>query len=227
MSSSRNILRDTGNLAGFMDKLKTTHQVQDELPHNRYAKSQLEARFAEAQEQGFSEGLVNGHNQAYQSGLQEGKVEAIRLFNEAHHSEIVNFTNQLESLKNQAEEELKAWFANAENQLAVLAIEIAKQAIQKELSINQETVVEIAKTVLKETTEGTEFRIRVSLGDASILDSRKQEILEQVSHARNIEVVADQNIASGCVVETGSTVIDAQIDTYLLRLANSIRGQVA
>lgn len=224
---SRNILRDAGPLSGFLEKLKTSHEVQDELPHNRFAKSQLEKRRAEASEEGLKEGYAQGHAIGVERGKVEGIEEAKRQFQQAHQEEFRLFTEELDRIRQETEQKAKDWFAMAEEKLAILSTEIARQAINQELKINPETILEIAKSVLAEATEGTEFRIRVNTADSTILNSRKQELQELFSHVRNLEIITDQTIKSGCILETGSTSLDAQIDTYLNRLRESIQGEAA
>lgn len=229
---SRNLLRGgVDSDSDFVQRLKSTHQVQDELPANLYTRTKIEERFQNAFTQGLAQGLTEGreagYKQGYQEGLEQARKEVQSNFDTAHAGQIEDFVSELELLRREAELRYEQWYAGAESQLAVLAVEIARQAVVVEMQTNQDMVFEIARKVLSETTEGAEFSIRVNVADAPVLDARKQEIINQVSHVRGIEVVSDQNISSGCMVEFGSNVVDGRIHTYLQRLAESIHGEAA
>lgn len=231
MSSSKNIFRTTAPLGDFLERLKTSHEVQDELPANRYTKSEIERRYTEAfktgQTAGYESGFELGKQEGHSAGLQQGQAEAAQAFEQAHQAALNAFVENLEQLRTDAEAEYAVWFQNAEQRLAVLAVEIAKRALGRELAADPESVVEIARQALTEATEGTEFRIRVNLADAPILDSRKQDLLQAVSHVRTIEVVSDPEIRTGCIVESNASTVDARLETYLTRLADTIRGEAA
>lgn len=231
MSLSKNILRDGQGYASFLDRLKTSHEVQDELPANLYTKSQIQKRFQDAHTNGLTtgqqEGYKAGREQGYKAGLEAGKAEAAQAFEEAHQAALDAFTQQLDELKTEAVQATAQWFVDAEKQLSQLAIEIARRAIGEELNLREEAVVEIANQVLSEVTEGTHFRIRVNLAEAPLIESRRQQLIESISHVRDIEIVSDPSVQTGCIVETGSSTIDARIESYLARLADNIREEAA
>lgn len=84
--------------------------------------------------------------------------------------------------------------------------------------MSRESIVEITKQALQEVRHGTEVRVRVSPIDSSVLESRKAEILEAVSNIRQLIIVPDLKIVSGCEVDTDGGVIDARVESYLARL---------
>jgi flagellar assembly protein FliH len=152
----------------------------------------------------------------------------VRQESEASHQEaIAAFAQDLNATLERAQQGVDQWYSEAEQKLAVLAIEIAQRAISQELSINQEAVLQIAKQVLNEVTTGNHVRLRVNPIQTAILDSRREEILQSISHLRNIEIIADPNISDGLIVESDNGVIDARIETYLQRLTDQVTGEAA
>ena len=109
----------------------------------------------------------------------------------------------------------------------MLAIEIARRALGKELEAAPDTVVEIAKTVLAEVTEGASVRVRINPTQTAILESHRAELEARASHIHNLEIIPDHHVDGGCMVESDGGVIDARIQTYLQRLAESMWGENA
>lgn len=231
MSSSRNVIRTPGQYGSFLDRLKSSHEVQESLPAYQNAREQIQVRYEEAYQTGLASGKSEGTRQGYDEGYKAGLVKAEAEIREQHEaalkSELESFTHDLSDFKSTAEQQMDAWYKEAEERLALLAIEIARRALGQDLALSQESVFETAKAVLQESIEGTEFRIRVNVAHAPLLDARKQDLIDAVPHARNIEVVSDPHIQGGCIVETGASSVDARIETYLDRLAESIRGEAA
>ena len=215
----------------FLDRLKTSHEVQDELPANQYTKSQIDQRFQEAFQSGLEagqdSGFQKGREEGYQEGLASGQQKAAEEFEAAHAAKLTEFGQSLEQLRQKTEAEMEQWYVEAERRLAGLAVEIARRAIGTELSLQEEAVVEIARQVLAETTEGTHFRIFVNVAEAPVLESRRQQLVESIAHVRDIEIVSDPSIQAGCVVESGASTIDARVETYLRRLAETIQEEAA
>lgn len=228
---SKNIMREYNSSRSFLDQLKTTHAVADNTPAARWTRSQIEERYRLAHEAGthlgYAEGYARGEANGLEIGLEAG-ISQVRQESEAAHQEaIAAFAQDLNATLERAQQGVDQWYSDAEQKLAVLAIEIAQRAISQELSINQEAVLQIAKQVLNEVTTGSHVRLRVNPVQTAILDSRREEILQSISHLRNIEVIADPNISDGLIVESDSGVIDARIETYLQRLTDQVTGEAA
>jgi|GEM_PF-1391016 len=229
--SSRNILRTETQYGSFLDRLQTTHQVADESPTAQWAKQEIQRKFNKAYEEGqlvgYSEGYSRGEAKGLEVGLATGASQAARGYDEAHREQFEATANALETLVSTAKAEIDTWFEEAEKRLAVLAIEIARRALVQELAMHEDAILEIARNVIAEATDSTHIRLRVNPGRVGHLEGRRHELIEALSHIRDIEIVSDSTIHAGCVLESDSGVIDARIEHYLHRLALEALGEAA
>lgn len=199
--------RDT--LSSIDPALKPAHRSSSER-----MQSGLNLMFEKAKAEGFAAGRLEG----FQVGHEDGVAKGLADFEEAHQQAIHEFRQSLEDFVAGITPSLDAWYQRAEERLSTLAVEIARRALCQELSLSRESIVEITKQALQEVRHGTEVRVRVSPIDSSVLESRKAEILEAVSNIRQLIIVPDLKIVSGCEVDTDGGVIDARVESYLARL---------
>lgn len=228
----KNILRGEVRPAGsFVDSLRSTHAVADDTPAARWTQQKIEERFQEAHQSGTTLGYADGYAKGEAKGLEVGLatgVNQVRLETEAAHQEaIAQFSQDLSATLIQTQQSIANWYAESEQKLAIIAVEIAQRAIGQELSLNEEAIIQIARQVLSEVTTGNSIRLRVNPIQTAILESRREEILQSISHIRNIEIVADPNIQTGLIVESESGVVDGRIETYLQRITDQILGEAA
>lgn len=175
--------------------------------------------------QGLEEGFSQGHQEGRESGLAEirAEMEAERAAHlEALKSEAEAFSAKIKVFVEASYEELRKFREAATASHADFAIEVARRAIQSEMKQSPEIVLAIAQSALKELHQGTEFRVLVSPADLDFLDSNRQTILENLTHVRGLEIVPDRTIQGGCMIESESGTIDARIESYLRRIAESI-----
>ncbi|MBS1722937.1 MAG: hypothetical protein JSS66_08295 [Armatimonadetes bacterium] len=219
---SKNIVRDGGDVKCFTASLAAVPEGQL-VSSKRSGSARLQASLTALKEQAYEDGRRAGFDAGFETGVKEGRMtghsEAKTQFENLHGDELVAFRDALQEFAQRAEGAIEDWYGKAEEALTGLALEIASRAIVADLSINRESVVEIAREAISEVRHGTEVRIRLNPFDAGILDARKGEILAAVAGVRSIEIVPDLTVKSGCQIDTDGGVIDARIDTYLSRLA--------
>ncbi len=224
MSSSRNIVSGAGAFGTFVEKLRSVHEVQMSSPALRGHRAEMEKRFDDASEQGYLTGYAAGFSQGEAKGLEAGLETGQSKVMEAHSKEIESFATAMRALGLNAEESVEDWRNQAEDQLAVLAVEIARRAVMDVIEVNKDSVVAIAKKVLAEVMDGTRVRIRVNPSEAAILESHRAEIMQELAHVRNVEVVSDSTVGAGCIVDSEDGVIDGRIESYLERIASHVRS---
>lgn len=231
MAMSRNIVRDIATTGSFFDQLQTTKAVAESSPAAQITRTELKQKFTKAHEDGHAVGYATGHALGEAKGMEAGYAvgfcQAQQEFEATRAELIAAFAQDMQGLVNQTQSDIAAWYTEAESRLAALGIEIARRAIAHEMQIHPEAVVDIAKDVLREVTNGTNVRLRVNPVQTAILDSRKEEIIAAISHIRDLEILGDPSIQAGCVAEGESGVVDGRIETYLNRLAETITGEAA
>lgn len=210
------VLRGATGVIAFSDTLgildpalKPAHRSSSER-----MRSGLNAMFEKAKAEGFAAGRLEG----FQAGHEDGLAQGLREFEQAHQTEIENFRKALVDFVATITPSLDAWYEKAEERLSTLAVEIARRALCQELSVSRDSIIEITRQALQEVRHGTEVRVRVNPIDCSVLEARKTEILESVSSIRELVIVPDLKVVSGCEIETDGGVIDATPESYLARL---------
>jgi flagellar assembly protein FliH len=210
---SNNVLRGAINLHRLTDLLPAMSDEQRRSSSKRLPKrvvSELEALQQQATEAGYAEGFEQGRL----AGMEAGRAE----YDERYAALLAQFSQQLSEKVASTEAAVQAWYAEAEERLADLAIEIARRALAAELQASRESVIAIAKEAMAEVTEGTHVRLRINPADTPLLESRKAEILAALANIRDLEIVHDTHVAHGCQVETDGGMIDARIETFLARI---------
>ncbi len=229
--SSRNILRTEQAFGSFLDRLQTAHEVADESPTAQWGKREIQRKFNQAYEEGqlvgYSAGYARGEAKGLEVGLATGASQAARGYDEAHREQFEATASALENLVSTAKTEIDQWFEEAEKRLAILAVEIARRALVQELAMHEDAILDIARNVIAEATDSTHIRLRVNPSRVGHLEGRRHELIEALSHIRDIEIVSDSSIHAGCILESDSGVIDARIEHYLHRLALEALGGAA
>jgi flagellar assembly protein FliH len=228
---SKNIIRDSCLTGNFMEQLQTTRAVAEATPAAQWTRKQIDLKFLEAHTQGaqlgYAEGYRRGESNGLEVGLENGIAQVRQELEASHQEQIAAFAQELHSALTSTQKGIEEWYIEAEQRLAVLAIEIAQRAIGQELTLNSEAVVGIAKQVLQEVTTGNHVRLRVNPIQSANLDSRREEIIQSISHIREIEIVSDPSIQNGVIVESESGVVDGRIESYLGRLVEHITEEAA
>ena len=213
------IVRDYKSSSSFEDSLQGAAELRMQLLKSKPGTMtrrdiNKEAGRAEGYEIGLEEGIFDGEKQGRDQAYAQSKVELDR----AHSGQIQQFANGINDTMRQFEEQREEWFTQAEQQLAGLAIEIARRAIARELECTRESVVELAHQVLEEVTESKKARLSVNPIDGSVMEARLTSIQAAFANLENIEVVEDRSIGFGCRLETDSGMIDARVEDYLARI---------
>lgn len=175
------------------------------------AKKDGEKIKSSAKEEGYQKGYKIGYSEGYDYGISEAVKEA-------------------DSIKKEGNEYLKSCndavdrFLNEKHDAIItLAINIAKQIINSEISLNQDVVLNIAEKVLSKATDKRQIVIKVNPDDYKLLISKKEELSIYVEGSNNLFIVADYAIERGQIkAETPSGFIDGKIDTQLKLVLKSL-----
>lgn len=212
---------------GFSSLLKPIDKQKKE-DHKRgitaKVRTELEELRDRAAEDGFNEGYSDGYAQGQQAGIEQGHLlgrkKAKEEFEAQYQEELEKCIEQMESIVEYAQQSVIDWIIEATNKHSSLAIEIARRALGQEMQICREAVIEIAKKALFEQIRGSQVRIRVNPMDVGLLEARRSDILAAVSGIKSIEVLSDNRVEAGCIVETEAGIVDATVEAYLARLDN-------
>ena len=177
-------------------------------------------------------GYEDGYNAGYENGLKAGDAEGKRAGlilaqNQAEadrRREVAEFMADWETMRQQFEASVKEWFDRSEEVLAEMSMDVVRQILATELEINQQYALEIAKDVLQHITHARRARIMINPADFALFESHREALMVQSRELENIEIVQDNTIKSGVMVETDAGLIDATVQTRLELIDNEFRN---
>jgi flagellar biosynthesis/type III secretory pathway protein FliH len=200
-------------VGGFLETLSTVDPATVQKVKKRGSdrlKAGIQAVLEKARQEGLELGRAEGHAEGYAVGQAEGRTAF-----EASHAE------ELASLRRALEEfvaGLDAWYAEAEESLADLALQIAREALADELQTSRDSVLAIAKRAVAEVRHGSSVRLRANPLDCPTLEANRDDVIQAAKGVRKLEVVPDFRILAGCEVESDGGVVDARVESFLDRL---------
>jgi type III secretion protein L len=110
---------------------------------------------------------------------------------------------------------------NAENDIVALACKVAEKIIGRDLERNPEVVVDICATAIENVRTAQQVVVRVNPQDAAILRERRKRMMELIGRVKEIAIKEDGEVPRyGCIIETDSGTLDAQLSTQLEMLRN-------
>lgn len=144
--------------------------------------------------------------QARQEGREEGLTEMTAELARAH-------------------QERGRMFKQLEPQVVKLAIQVAERIIGAELESTPETIVHIVATAVEQLRQSKEFVIRANPADIEVLRREKRRLLEQIGRLKDIGLKEDASVPrGGCVLQTESGTVDAQLKTQMEVIEHTLLG---
>ena len=112
--------------------------------------------------------------------------------------------------------------AEAERDLLRLAVKLAEKIIGREVERDSSALADIVANALRHARHNETFTVRVNPADMPVVEAYRTR-LDPAGRARFLDVVADPAVGhGGCVIETESGTIDAQLDTQLRVLERAL-----
>jgi flagellar assembly protein FliH len=155
------------------------------------------------QKQAYEEALKAGHAEGVKQGLKEMFVKASQLQN------VFNFLRQpLIDLDKQVEQ-----------QLAELAVVLAKQLLQKESKLDAKHIYNLVHESLEYLpVKSRDIQVRLNADDIALLNQAEINTNEQ-----SWKCIADNSITpGGCIIESATSHIDASLETRLQQLVDQL-----
>jgi type III secretion protein L len=174
----------------------------------------------------------------------EARVEARRIVDQAER-DAAAIREQAESIARESRERayregqesaMSEWFslllearerrdqalAGVERDVLRLAVKIAEKILGRELERDKEAVVDIVATALRQARRNEMLTLRVNPSDLPVVEQHRQRY-ERVGRNQFLDIVPDPAVtAGGCVVESESGTIDAQLGTQLRVLERAL-----
>ncbi len=159
-----------------------------------------------------AQGAAGLYEDAYRAGFTEGKTAG----EEAAKKEAALRCRGLEELISEIRDFKKKLFTECETEAVQLCMSIARKVIQREISIQEDSVVYIVKEALKAAVTNGRIRIRLNPDDMGIIKEHGRELKRYTQGFSGVALDGDETLArGGCIIETGSGEVDATIEGLL------------
>lgn len=170
-----------------------------------------ETRFQQEKKQAHQAGIAEGHakglEEGYQNGLGAGQTES--------HQEIVRFQKMLTLLA----ENWANVFKIADINITQIAMAVARNLVGAEIDVHSNLVIDAVRDCLKHLPDKSRITIRVHPDDLELVRTHRSVWRETYEQIGTLSVEADPFIShGGCLIETPSGDIDAQIESRLEKL---------
>ncbi len=185
---------------------------QDALNIQREAKIKAEKildkarlRAIECQQKAETEGYSSG----YKSGVDKGLANGHKLLEEAKNI----FQNSKDIFSKRLEK--------SESQLLALVLEITQKLVGEALFQDPEVVISLLKKSIESSGGKDKVSVRVNPKLVAFVEGGRESLFRE-SGTKIVDVIGDQSVSSGAIIETQSGVIDATLETQIENLAKAI-----
>ena len=170
-------------------------------------KEDVQNKVRELENEGYEKGYASGYDKGVKDGEKETAAKLKRL---------EGIIKEIEGYKEKKVSELLPQFID-------LSMEIAKKIVHKEIELDKDVVVHIARDAVKRIEESVEdVVIKVSPMDYEVMIAHLNELKEQ-SGLKNIIIEPHQAISpGGCYIETRTGEIDARIEEQIEEISDAV-----
>ena len=169
--------------------------------------------YVQTYQKGFNDGFEKGTSEGEQAGF-ELAVQKIDPLLESLQQGLL----QLKNLRRDT-------YQRIEKEVVELALAIARQVICREIEVDREVVVCVAREALAKVEDPAEIKIKMNPADLQFINDAKIQFSELIGDIDNVTLEAEDNIQSGgCVIQTNLGEIDARIEKQLQAVEESFRS---
>ena len=187
-------------------------------------KAAYDKAYADASEKARAEGAAKGE--------QEGMAKAEERINVAIESEresvrqnAAPVTTVLEDLAGALDASRQQLMAQAEGDLLLLALDLAKRLVGHELSVDPEAIKPLALECIGLVTERTAITARVNSADFEVLQDFIPELKKEFPDLGTLQIIPDESIErGGLMAATRESEVDMRLATRLAAFEEAILG---
>lgn len=168
------------------------------------ARGETESLREKAREEGYAAGLATAAEETRETYVRAGQVLV------------------------QAQEERRLLLAGLEEELAQLALVIAKQVVARELGQAPAAVMAIAREALELVKNRERVTVYVNPAEADLFRARRGDLEGSLSDRALLVIIADHEVPPGGVrVETEQGLVDATLEARFAAFRGVLRGRGA
>jgi len=151
----------------------------------------------------------------YKLGFEDGKKIGLQEGRDDIKSAMATIKRMVRKLE-QMQEELDI---DADRTVATLALSIASAVIRKEISVDNTIVRAVAKDAVKLVEDKRHITIRINPADKRII----KEVAPESISVKEFDILEDDSIEpGGCIIDSESGILDAQISVQLQEMAEKL-----
>ena len=186
----------------------------------------LRAELAAALEARAAEDAAR-HEAALAAAWAEGHAAGHAEGEQAAHEALAAVGAALEEAHAQLLAHEARWLGNLQENVAALAVGVARHVIEREVAADAALVRGLAERAVAEYPLDEALTLRVHPGDLPALRAAMSAV-PGTAGARELRWIADAQIArGGCVVEGRERIVDGRVDAALERVYRALSGQHA
>jgi flagellar assembly protein FliH len=168
------------------------------------------------------------NEQAYQRGLADGRkqgmIDAENSWHEFGEKKIEPLLMCLQEVLLQLNNIRNETYQEIEKEVVELALAIAKQVICREITIDRDIVVCVAREALAKVEDPGRVKIKMNPCDLQFANETRSQLSNLIQNIENVTLEAAEKIQSGgCIIETDLGEIDARIENQLQAVEESFR----
>jgi len=168
----------------------------------------LEARRAAVEREAFAKGFAQGERAGAEAAGKRGEVMLRRL---------TETLDELTSLRAQM-------IHQTEHQMVQLALAVARRVVHREISLDRDLLVAMARVAMDRLGESAQVTVRLSPEDFEATSAARAALWT----GTNVTVVADSRVSrGGCRIESDLGVMDAGADAQIQEIARALLGDAA
>jgi flagellar biosynthesis/type III secretory pathway protein FliH len=175
----------------------------------------VDKRDVQAYQKGYCDGVAKG--------LAEGEKAGFESAAKKNEPILKSFQEALLQLQNLRQET----YQRIEMEVVDLALAIARKVICREVEVDREVVVCVAREALAKIEDPGKIKIKMNPSDLEYLEETKYQLSDMMAQIDNATLIAEDSIQSGgCVIETNSGEIDARIEAQIQAIEETFRNAI-
>lgn len=194
------------------DHLMPTHTLGENCPLT--PEMQMAAMLAEARAAAERK-VQEAYDEGLRRGMESGRAQYLESVGQSAEG-LRRALIEVTAVKQQVVERLETEFLE-------LTRAITSRILHREAWADPQAVQRVLRAVLNHLAERERLTIRVNPRDREILERENAAALEVLAGLEGAAIIPDESVAQGgCVVETGSVLVDARLDAQLERILEEL-----
>lgn len=166
----------------------------------------------DAHEQGCAEGREHGMAEGHKSGLIQAKEEALA----DYAAKAGQLTSTFQAALSELDGKKRDMLSSAENDLLILAMEIARRVVKRVGQFDRDVVVENLKDVIHRIGSKSDVQVRIHPSDMAAVELFAKGLTVAEKDWEHVDLLADDTISpGGCKLMLREGQMDATLESQL------------